>query len=378
MLMRTVSGIDEDEDEPGGIEESASMRERRHSRRHEEFERRKERRMRASGRALWWMLAAQGTYLLLFLLADYVFDELGSAANYACNVATLAVTLLGLIAVRRAFRHNYSVTVLTRLWSKLPILLALLSTVAIVCVEAYLAVVAGCSFAAQRAHEVVENCRMWWVPFQALAQTISDAALVSTDAIVALPHPRARAALSLLLMISVCAEIYHGYFRIDPAVQAVIWPVEITIDGVRFERHIRLADIKNSCFTSLFTLMFAGTLSILRRPKNLAFLHIRFQLAALRKLEKDKHRDRELAAAKGGGGERFDRRPSLHLPRFSAAAPSERASAGAEGSEAPAAAPSPPRSGTRSGTRMRWRRNGGGDPEVARVDAARFTEADLD
>ena len=37
-----------------------------------------------------------------------------------------------------------------------------------------------------------------------------------------------------------------------------------------------------------------------------------------------------------------------------------------------------PRSGTRSGTRMRWRRNGGGDPEVARVDAARFTEADLD
>ena len=65
-------------------------------------------------------------------------------------------------------------------------------------------------------------------------------------------------------------------------------------------------------------------------------------------------------------------------PRFSAAAPSERASAGAEGSEAPAAAPSPPRSGTRSGTRMRWRRNGGGDPEVARVDAARFTEADLD
>ena len=39
---------------------------------------------------------------------------------------------------------------------------------------------------------------------------------------------------------------------------------------------------------------------------------------------------------------------------------------------------SPPRSGTRSGTRMRWRRNGGGDPEVARVDATRFTEADLD
>ena len=59
-------------------------------------------------------------------------------------------------------------------------------------------------------------------------------------------------------------------------------------------------------------------------------------------------------------------------------APSERASAGAEGSEAPAAVPSPPRSGTRSGTRMRWRRHGGGDPEVARVDAARFTEADLD
>jgi len=83
-------------------------------------------------------------------------------------------------------------------------------------------------------------------------------------------------------------------------------------------------------------------------------------------------------AAEPAGGERFDRRPSLHLPRFSAAAPSERASAGAEGSEAPAAAPSPPRSGTRSGTRMRWRRNGGGDPEVARVDATRFTEADLD
>ena len=59
------------------------------------------------------------------LLADYVFDELGSPANYACNVATLVVTLLGLIAVRRAFRHNYSVTVLKRLWSKLPILLAL-------------------------------------------------------------------------------------------------------------------------------------------------------------------------------------------------------------------------------------------------------------
>ena len=69
-------------------------------------------------------------------------------------------------------------------------------------------------------------------------------------------------------MISVCAEIYRGYFRIDPAVQAVIWPVEITMDSVRYERHIRLADIKNSCYTSLFTLMFAGTLSILRRPKN--------------------------------------------------------------------------------------------------------------
>jgi hypothetical protein len=66
------------------------------------------------------------------------------------------------------------------------------------------------------------------------------------------------------------------------------------------------------------------------------------------------------------------------LARLEGAAPSERASAGAEGSEAPAAAPSPPRSGTRSGTRMRWRRNGGGDPEVARVDAGRFTEADLD
>ena len=67
------------------------------------------------------------------------------------------------------------------------------------------------------------------------------------------------------------------------------------------------------------------------------------------------------------------------LARLEGAAPhSLTLSAAAEGSEAPAAAPSPPRSGTRSGTRMRWRRHGGGDPEVARVDAARFTEADLD
>ena len=129
MLMRTVSGIDEDEDEPGGIEESASMR---------RAATRVATRSLSGARsgacarwaALWWMLAAQGIYLLLFLLADYVFDELGS--RYACNVATLVVTLLSLITVRRAFRHNYSVTVLKRLWSKLPILLALLSTLAVV------------------------------------------------------------------------------------------------------------------------------------------------------------------------------------------------------------------------------------------------------
>ena len=152
MLMRTVSGIDEDEDEPRRHRGDASMRERRHSRRHEEFERRKERRMRASGRALWWMLAARGSSPPL-PAGGLCLRRARSAANYACNVATLVVTLLGLIAVRRAFRHNYSVTVLKRLWSKLPILLALLSTLAVVCVEAYLLAVAGCSFAAA---EVVE------------------------------------------------------------------------------------------------------------------------------------------------------------------------------------------------------------------------------
>ena len=68
------------------------MRERRHSRRHESLSGARSYGMRASGRALWWMLAAQGLSPL-FLLADYVFDELGSAANYACNVATLVVTL---------------------------------------------------------------------------------------------------------------------------------------------------------------------------------------------------------------------------------------------------------------------------------------------
>ena len=83
----------------------------------------------------------------------------------------------------------------------------------------------------------------------------------------------------------------------------MIWPVEITIDGVRFERHIRLADIKNTLFTSLFTLMFAGTLD--PPPRESAFLHIRFELAALRKLEKDKHRDRE---------SRRKRRRRLSLP----------------------------------------------------------------
>jgi hypothetical protein len=92
------------------------------------------------------------------------------------GVALLAL-LCGLVTAASMFRGNTSVSVLRRLWTRPPVVLAAANTLLVVAMESTL---------------VVLGRRGWMAIVQSVALTCTVVIVISSDAILVLPQPRVR------------------------------------------------------------------------------------------------------------------------------------------------------------------------------------------
>jgi hypothetical protein len=109
------------------------------------------------------------------------------------GVALLAL-LCGLVTAASMFRGNTSVSVLRRLWTRPPVVLAAANTLVVVAMESTL---------------VVLGRRGWMAIVQSVALTCTVVIVISSDAILVLPQPRVRALWSCLLMSALAYLVFQ-------------------------------------------------------------------------------------------------------------------------------------------------------------------------